>query len=143
MRARMCGGVRPATAPAASGRSTSINAAAAALASCAARAVGFPKALRLVYGAQGGQSLADVASAVGEQTGQAKAELHRCVEERLASPDLIAEQEAARRLGVPATPTFIVGRLSRTGRIVWWPLFGDVSYDTLVYYIDLAENLTT
>lgn len=121
----------------------SISAAATALASCAAPVVGFPSALRLVYGAHGAQSFTDVASAVGRQTGQAESELHQCVRERLASPELIAEQEAARRLGIPGTPTFIVGRLSPTGRIVGWAFIGGIPYDTLAYYIELAEDLTT
>lgn len=50
-----------------------------------------------------------------------------------------SERSLARKLGVPGTPTLVVGRWHRPNRVVGWAVLGSLSKDSLFKMIEAAD----
>jgi protein-disulfide isomerase len=67
--------------------------------------------------------------------------LRACADSMASSPRAFNERRAARALGVPGTPTFLIGEVTSRGKLVGWPSVGLVPLDTLVRHLEEAEAL--
>lgn len=112
-----------------------------AIAECSAPSVGLPVAKRWTF--EHTLALPDVRTAVDSasaRTGIGSEALMQCVIASLRSERRAAESRAATALGVTGTPTFIVGQLDESGRLVGWPYVGLDRPDSLDRLIEAAEH---
>jgi len=63
-----------------------------------------------------------------------------CIRSPQRSARRAREREIAQELGVPGTPTFVLGRQHPDGRVVGWVVVGLPSSDSLRVLIDLAAE---
>jgi hypothetical protein len=62
-----------------------------------------------------------------------------CRSSRVNAVRRAAERRMAKRIGVPGTPTFVLGRLTKPeGRVVGWVIVGAVEADSMTALIDQA-----
>lgn len=112
-----------------------------ALVECLSPAVGFPSARRWFFNiGMLAESYAAALAMAAEFAGTAESTLTRCVDRTITSSRWAEELDAATQLEVPGTPTFIIGSLETTGRLVGWVWVGLGSADTLGYYIEHARR---
>lgn len=81
----------------------------------------------------------EIADAAASRFGVDASELHACA--RSQGWDLArARVQLAADLGVPGTPTLIVGRRDRRGDVVGWVFLGYSSPDTLRPYVEAVRS---
>jgi protein-disulfide isomerase len=107
----------------------------AALIECRAAAGGFPAARTAFY-----RLLRDTAEGPGAARGVI-AVPPDCPADSAAAARRRLEAELARRLGVPGTPTFLIGRNHPDGRVVGWVELGFSGADSLVAIVRAARRL--
>lgn len=112
-----------------------------AIAECSVPSLGLPVAKHWTF--EHTLALPDVKTAVDSasaRTGIALDSMTRCVTASVQSERRAAESRAATALGVTATPTFVVGQLDATGKLVGWPYVGLDRPDSLDRLIEAAER---
>jgi protein-disulfide isomerase len=104
---------------------------AAALVECRASEAGFSAARATLYG-----YLVDSAEA-----GRPIAVPPECLADSAAAARRALEAELARRLKVPGTPTFLIGRNHPGGRVVGWVELGFTGADSLISIVRTVHGL--
>ncbi|HEU4994395.1 MAG TPA: thioredoxin domain-containing protein [Gemmatimonadaceae bacterium] len=113
-----------------------------ALSQCLAETEGVSRAKRFVFDSLGGATEARPTLArAALHSGITPEVLARCIEAAQTDPRRKQERDAAERLGVRGTPTFIVGHIDGRGRLVGWPYIGLDRPDSLVRLVDAASRV--
>jgi protein-disulfide isomerase len=106
----------------------------AAVVECQSAERGFPATRAALY-----QSLQDSAGrAAANRTIQIPVE---CLSDPAGESRRAMEAGLAQRMGVPGTPTFLIGRYHGGGRVVGWVEFGFSGADSLVAIVQAAQAL--
>lgn len=112
-----------------------------AMAECLAPSLGFADARRWVYSTVSFPNFETIVDSAAHVLGRPPDVLLACIDSVVGSARRRAERDAALKLSVRGTPTFILGELDGDGRAVGWAFVGLQSADTLARYVLQAARL--
>lgn len=113
----------------------------ASVVDCLASQLDFPSARSWAYKTLvfSSYEYSEVVSRAAQAVGWPASALRECADSVLVSSRRAQERAAARELRVPGTPTFIIGIIAPSGRVVGWPVVGLAPFDSLARWIEEAE----